>query len=264
MGIKHLDFVLKYYRHGALDTKSAMRNVMKRTGTAVVRPINWGRIAIAAALVALLAGIGTVYYEQNFAIVTLTAESATQSFILPDRTSVILRQGSSLAYRKSNPRKVELTGTAYFSGDHNTDSDPFTVRNTISTVKVLGTKFVVESPQLATTSVYVAEGKVSFSTADEQQAIILTRGMKAILHNGETQPRRIAAGSINQTAWATGLFHFANTPLRQVLSDIGDYYKVKLSASDMDKQLTGDIKASGLDEAIDLIEQTLDVKIDKK
>lgn len=264
MGNKHLDFVLKYYRHGALDTQSAMRKVMERTGTAVVRPISWGRIAIAAAVIAIMASIGIVYYERNFAMVTLTAENATQTFTLPDSTSVTLRQGSSLAYRKNNPREVELTGTAYFSGNHNVDSHPFTVTNTISMVKVLGTKFVVESPQLATTCVYVAEGKVSFSAADEEQGLILTQGMKAILHNGESLPRRIAAGSINQTAWATGLFHFSNSPLRQVLYDLGDYYKVKLSASDMDKQLTGDMKVGSLEDMIDLIEQTLDVKIDKE
>lgn len=262
MNNKHLDFVMKYYRHGALDTQSAMRKVAMRTGTAIVRPIHWGRIAIAAAIAMIVASVGIVYYERNFAEVTLTAENGTQTFTLPDKTVVTLRHGSSLAYRKNNPREVELKGTAYFAGNHKGET-PFVVENAISQVTVLGTKFVVESPRLAETSVYVAEGKVCFSAADCQQGLILTRGMKAILHNGEKQPQRIAAGSVNQTAWATGVFHFANTPLSQVLYDLGDYYKVKLTANDMDKRLTGDIRAASLDDVIDLIEQTLDVEISR-
>lgn len=261
---KHLNFVLRYYRHGAFDTQGAMRKVMERTGTAVARPIGWGRLAIAAALIALLASVCVVYYERNFAKVVLMAENATRTFTLPDSTSVTLRKGSSVTYRKNNPRKVELVGTAYFSGNHKASGNPFTVKNTMSTVKVLGTKFVVESQQMVATSVYVAEGKVSFSAANQELGLILTRGMKAVLHNGEAHPRRIGAGSINQTAWATGVLHFADTPLSQVLSDLGDYYNVKLTASDIDKRLTGDIKASRLDDVVALIEQTLDVRIDKE
>lgn len=257
---KHLGFVLKYYRHGALDTREAMEKVMRRTGMKEPTRRPWRYVAVAAAVAVLIVGASVVWYNHSFATVELTAIADRQTFTLPDSTHITLRQGTTVSYKRNNPRAVTLEGTAYFQVHHDAEH-PFTVSNSISTVRVLGTKFEVEAPQTASTEVYVDEGRVLFSAANQAKGIILTRGMKARIDNGDHAPRLIKSGSVNQTAWATGKFHFIGTPIQQVLSDLADCYGVRLSCAEQGKRLTGDIQADNLPDVIQLIEQTLDVRI---
>lgn len=56
-------------------------------------------------------------------------------------------------------------------------------------------------------------------------------------------------------------FHFDDVPLTEVLDQLGDYYGVKLKATDTDKHLTGDFAADSLDTIINMIEDVLDVEI---
>jgi ferric-dicitrate binding protein FerR (iron transport regulator) len=55
--------------------------------------------------------------------------------------------------------------------------------------------------------------------------------------------------------------HFDNTPLPQVLSQLGQHYGVVLSASDSSKCLTGDFTADSLHLTISMIEEVLGVRI---
>ena len=59
-------------------------------------------------------------------------------------------------------------------------------------------------------------------------------------------------------------FHFDDTPLPQVLSELGGYYGVTLTASDTAHHLTGDFEADDLDLLLDMIEQTLHVEIERQ
>lgn len=56
-------------------------------------------------------------------------------------------------------------------------------------------------------------------------------------------------------------FRFDNTPLPQVFQELGDYYGVTLTTSDMDRRLTADFDSDSLDETIQMIEQVLDINI---
>ena len=264
---KDLRFVLKHYRHGAFDTRQALQNVKQRTGIHTVRTttMRYRWIAVAASLLLLVALSTTYIYNKE---TLLAAGDVTQTFLLPDQTHVTLSPHSTLAYKNRVPRQVTLHGDGYFEVTRN-EEHPFTVTNEISQVRVLGTKFMVstrnDSPAI-TTEVYVTEGKVGFSAKDNHaQQLVLTRGMKARLTANDDMPRLITAGSINQTAWATGIFHFDNTPLESVLRDLSEYYAVQLYCENTSKRLSGDFHAdpssTNLQEIIHVIEQTLDVKI---
>ena len=56
-------------------------------------------------------------------------------------------------------------------------------------------------------------------------------------------------------------FHFDDTPLPEVLSEIGQHYGVKLQASDTTRHLTGDFTGEQLDDIIESIEEVLGVNI---
>ena len=269
---KGLEFVLRYYEQGKIDTKRALCKVKARTGLPVARTVTmYRRVAIAASLLVLLAVGATYFYMSSERETLLAAGDSTQTFILSDQTRVTLSPHSTLAYKKASPRSVTLHGNAFFEVTHD-EQHPFTVTNELSLVRVLGTRFMVSSQTVASqrgrhsTDVYVVEGKVGFSSKDnEAERLVLTRGMKARLEEGEQKPRLVAAGSVNQTAWATGVFHFYNTPIDSVLHDLSLFYAVPLHCDNAAKRLSGDFTAESsrqnLNEIISLIEHTLGVDI---
>ena len=59
----------------------------------------------------------------------------------------------------------------------------------------------------------------------------------------------------------TASFHFDNTPLPEVLSQLSSWYGVTLKADNTEKHLTGDFSADSLDAIIGMIEEVLDVEI---
>lgn len=59
-------------------------------------------------------------------------------------------------------------------------------------------------------------------------------------------------------------FHFDNTPLREVLDELSNYYGIRLVADQEDKRLTGDFEADSLNMTIRLIEEVLDVTISRE
>lgn len=56
-------------------------------------------------------------------------------------------------------------------------------------------------------------------------------------------------------------FHFDDTPLPEVLDQIGRWYGVELRADNTEKHLTGDFSADSLGTIIGMIEEVLDVEI---
>ena len=56
-------------------------------------------------------------------------------------------------------------------------------------------------------------------------------------------------------------FHFDDTPLPEVLSQLGEHYGVQMEATSTTKHLTGDFAADSLDTIIRMIEEVLDVEI---
>lgn len=88
--------------------------------------------------------------------------------------------------------------------------------------------------------------------------------MGALLPAGGDSPRRLPDIDDNSMAWATGRFHFDNTPLPEVLHQLSANFHVALSCSDTQKRLSGDFEATQLDSILPIIEQTLDVTITRK
>lgn len=152
---KHLDFVLRHYRKGVLDTSKALRTVKERGGSQQRRPVLWRWTGVAASLLCLVA----------FAVAL--------SIFVWDRP-----RGNDAAH---TPSSVEVN----------------------------------------------------------------------------MQPSATTVG-VPKT------FHFDNTPLREVLDELSNYYGVTLTADQEDKRLTGDFEADSLNMTIRLIEEVLDVTISRE
>lgn len=267
-------FVFRYFQTGKLDTQKALLKVKARSGTAgyfdnleivrhnmvSVRPLRW--IAVAASFLVLLVSAYSFLHPSHDSI-TLVSEAKVLTFQLPDSTQVTLAPHSSLTYQEDDCRKVEMTGCAYFQVKHD-EKHPFDVDGVRGHVRVLGTQFQVDE-RTETSVVMVTSGKVFFSARDAKDGVLLTKGMQAFLSQGADKPTVIGGFNINNAAWATHLLHFDNTPLPEVLQELSKYGGgSELTASDMSKRLTGDFSTDSIQRAIQIIEQTLDVKISHK
>ena len=283
---RHLDFVLKHYRKGALDTRRAIRRFNAATSSragrrnpaqspsgpdAGRRKVRTLWLSVISSAAAVAAGV-IVYMNTGSRAWTENATAgAVQVCILPDSTSVTLAPGSSVCYRKGRAflrhRKVKLEGMAFFRVTKDA-AHPFVVSSENAYVKVLGTEFQVEeipgTGNTTCTEVSVRSGKVFFSRTPESKGLVLVRDMSASLGPGETIPV-LTNHAPNPEAWATGVFDYEDTPLDVVLDELSGYYGVTLTLEKgkPDRHLTGSFDAGDLDETIFLIEDALDVEISK-
>lgn len=84
-----------------------------------------------------------------------------------------------------------------------------------------------------------------------------------------TKPKAVPTDSAYNTneehgADTTTVFHYDNTPINSVLNELSRHYGVKLSTNDTTKSVSGEIEAASADDAIDIIEATMNIKISKK
>ncbi len=262
---RHLDFVTRHYQVGRFDTQKAMERFKSVHGEAPkVRKINWMRISGVAAAVTLLAGLFFLLRPQQDHWTELTAQSGTEVYVLPDSTSVTLAKGAVLRYKDFGKvsRRVEMTGKIWFDVARD-ETKPFEVVTENSFIRVLGTQFQVDATVASAQAVeiYVASGKVLFARSAESDGVILTKGMGALMPVGVGGPVVNEAGDGNDIAWIRGTFIFDQTPLKEVLTCLSQYYKVSFVANDLDRKLSGEFSTEDLDLIIELIESALDVNI---
>lgn len=258
------EFVFRYFQSGKLDTQKALQKVKDRgkvkARSGLLARYRW--MAVAASLLILLAvGAYTLLQPKT---ITCASGSEIMACHLPDGTQITLSPHSSVSYREDNCRKVEMEGCAYFQVKHD-EQHPFDVNGERGHVRVLGTQFMVDERNQEEVRVMVTSGKVFFSARDSQDGVLLVKGKQARLASGDKKPEVISGYDANDVAWATHQLHFGNTPLSEVLKRLSECNGgEELGASDMNKRLTGDFTTDSIQQTIEIIEQTLDVKIFSK
>lgn len=267
-----IDFVVKSYEENRFDPKKALarsqNGSLRRSLSLSKRTVMLKRIAGVAAAAAV--GI-FLYLSWLTSWTDYAAYDIAQTFTLPDSSSVTLAPGSTLRLQKhKDKRLVQMTGKVYFNVRHD-DRAPFRVDAGSGFVKVLGTRFQVDSRDPI--SVSVVSGKVLFSAIRSgEEAMILTKGQSAVLDPAASKPVEITPKHPNPAAWATGEFIYDNTPLPEVLSELSEYYDVTLVAFDAghssgeSRSLSGEFSTSSLQEILNLINSALgtDIQIESQ
>lgn len=267
-----IDFVAKSYEENRFDPKKALarsqNGSLRRSLSLSKRTVMLKRIAEVAAAAAV--GI-FLYLSWLTSWTDYAAYDIAQTFTLPDSSSVTLAPGSTLRLQKhKDKRLVQMTGKVYFNVRHD-DRAPFRVDAGSGFVKVLGTRFQVDSRDPI--SVSVVSGKVLFSAIRSgEKALILTKGQSAVLDPAASKPVEITPKHPNPAAWATGEFIYDNTPLPEVLSELSEYYDVTLVAFDAghssgeSRRLSGEFSTSSLQEILNLINSALgtDIQIESQ
>ncbi len=267
-----IDFVAKSYEENRFDPQKALarsqNGSLRRSLSLSKRTVMLKRIAGVAAA----AAVGIFLYLSWLSSWTdYAAYDIAQTFTLPDSSSVTLAPGATLRLQKhKDKRMVQMTGKVYFNVRHD-DRAPFRIDAGSGFVKVLGTRFQVDSRDPI--SVSVVSGKVLFSAIRSgEEGLILTKGQSAVLDPAASKPVEITPKHPNPAAWATGEFIYDNTPLSEVLSELSEYYDVTLVAFDAghssgeSRRLSGEFSASSLPEILNLINSALgtDIQIESQ
>lgn len=259
----HFDFVIKHFRQGAFDPDKSIGQLWQAVGRGRVMKLRAaGRWIAAAAAIAIVALTGISIHSSRINEWEQTAESIV---ILPDQTTVHLKDGSTLAFqprRFGKERVVKVDGTAYFEVARK-DGATFEVRSDETFVRVLGTKFQFNADA---NSVDVTEGRVLFAKTGSEEGVILTKGNSASLVDGQLAMND--SDLTNPAYWATKTLVYEDTPIRQVLYELSEIFGRELilkHSKDSDLRLTGEFRVEdGLENILSIIESALEVKITVK
>lgn len=193
-----------------------------------------------------------------------------RAIVLNDGSRVVLEPGSSIRYAEPfGDRSVLLTGNAFF--DITSDSlRPFKVYAGDIVTRVLGTSFFIRSgkkehgngsPEVMEVS--VVTGKVMVEkqkNANLRQGIMLTPNQQVTYNHSNQQFIKGVVNEpvlnkpievIRENSW----FHFADTPLEEVLSRLEEAYQLEIDVNEdvMNCPVTADLTDQPLFTKLDII-----------
>ena len=175
-------------------------------------------------------------------VVLTTDFGETVQTELPDGSVVVLNAASRIMYNKDQPRRVYLSGEAYFEVTKRPSTgEKFEVITHDLTVTALGTAFNVSQRREAT-AVYLEEGKVQLSLHEvtdsvgggrEKNPIRLTPGQSVTYSSS----RRILSPIVTEdaqveTSWKEGTVLYRATNLREIIDGLETIYGITFTVSD--------------------------------
>ncbi len=216
-------------------------------------------------------GQGTVVYENTAngkaAIHTITIPPGkTFKVVLADGSEVWLNAGSQLTYPTAfgPTRDVELHGEAYFKVSHDA-SRPFTVRAGGVMTRVLGTEFNVRCLKGQPVHVTLIKGRVNVRQGAGKGMMLSSGEDATATADGGFSLRRI--DTVTLTYWKDGYFYFDDTPLEDIMDEIGPWFNVKVvfrNASARNYRMHVFFNRHSLDEAIGQINMMEKVHVEKQ
>jgi len=190
-----------------------------------------------------------------------------KEIILSDGSHIWLNSNSTLQVPKvfqKKLRKVILRGEAYFEIARD-EAKPFKIITGSTITEVLGTTFNINMDTLTgNVSVIVNSGRVAFYKSDHQsKKSILNPNDYGQYVNSTNQILLSSNTNKNFISWKTGVLNFSDTPLEQVCKELSKLYNknVKVDSSISGVSLTGSFRNEKLEDILNTIDLTLNVKI---
>ena len=259
----------------SIDLDAALTKVHEQILPAV-KPMNQGRrrflqIASAAAAAMALFFIGFWGLTNNSVeqMIVKTSNEEQLKISLPDQSIVWLNENSILSYPKSfkeNYREVKLTGDAVFEVVHD-KTHPFIVNSEELSVKVLGTKFNVNTSQEDAILVHVINGKVQVeNTINPKNSFIITKD-QSVTYDSKIQKLALSESfDNNQLFWSTNTLTFSNSTLEKLFEDLRQHYDVDIQIQNTDFLscfVNGKFKDNTVDEILESIQPIYNFKMQK-
>ncbi|MTI24342.1 FecR domain-containing protein [Fulvivirga kasyanovii] len=233
----------------------------------------WKWIGRAAAILVFATGIGWLAMQwfqepdHNFyaSLMEVSTASGIDSVALSDGSIIWLNRNTTIQFPETfgtKERRIILRGEAFFEVERDTER-PFIVEAQGTVTRVLGTSFNINA-RVSEASVSVFTGKVSFSEdKDPANEVILTKGEKAQINPVNNHINKFAVDP-NALAWKTGVLVFQNTPLQEVAIVLSAHYNQSVTLENTDSlSLTTSFEKQSLEEVLDVISITLDIRYEK-
>ncbi len=231
-----------------------------------------------AAVILILIGLSYVTFrfisgnESNPAgYIIQTSENQITDLELPDGSHVWLNKGAGLLYPENFTRKereVILQGEAYFEVESD-KKHPFLVHSNGLVTEAIGTSFNIKS-EVSTKQIVVTLMKGSVIIYDsliQGEGIILEPGSSGLYNCSSGEIKIIESIDPNLIAWKTGILVFEDTPLEKVCRQLSDHFSITINCDqelvDQSRSLTARYDNMNLDAIVEIIELTLDIKIEK-
>ncbi len=161
----------------------------------------------------------------------LVTLSGPQNMILPDGSSVVVRNGGLVQYDSSlftggKYRDILLEGEAYFDVVHNEEC-PFVVHTGTLTTTVLGTSFDIVHTKDNKLDIIVKTGRVSVNEDKKQLAII--NKDKKLSYSIASKSQKLENVDANQlTDWTKSFLVFKDISYKQAVEMVEARFKVKI------------------------------------
>ncbi|UXX79880.1 FecR domain-containing protein [Reichenbachiella carrageenanivorans] len=239
------------------------------TPTEVRDKSSWIRYAAAVALL-MLSYVGYWYWGQPIGRIEHTTPYATNSTILlKDGTEVTLNSNSTLQVaedlQQGNEREVWLNGEGFFRVNKDTkDNRPFVVHAGGLDIVVLGTEFNVRYRD-EHTLVALREGSIMMKARDKPE-LMMRPGQVWNYNQTKNEWRQEKRNQEALYAWLEHKIILDDTPLIDLTNTIETNFGLKveiLDASLKTSKLSGTIPDDDLDVIFDVIQELLEVKIDR-
>jgi transmembrane sensor len=191
----------------------------------------WMKVA-ASVIAAIL--IGALAYnfstpDQSVALHTIkNTTGEVQKVLMEDGSVIYLNRGASITYteRFKDERNLELKGEGFFDVKRD-ESHPFVINADPCTVTVLGTSFSVNTDS-TNVEVIVKTGKVELRSSGDKH-VILEKNEKGLYDATNMSLAETLNNDLNSFSWQTGILVFEDTPLDEVVRDLGRYFNKKIT-----------------------------------
>ena len=235
-----------------------------------IKNLDWKKTLMIAAstTVLVLIGLSWYLYSSNSSYVEVVSGKEYIKSILPDGSTVNLNRNANLTFDKQwlvNNRNVFLKQGEVFFDVKRDEKSPFIITSGKSKITVLGTSFHV-SREKNITNVIVASGSVKVNF--ENQEVILSPKETVTISDNDIHTLRV--DTIKDELYKYYIaqeFIFENTPLKRVFAVLAKAYDKQIILEDPKKAkllYTATFKQQNLNEMMNVIVQTFELKIEKR
>ncbi len=232
------------------------------------RSLSWKKWMVAAAVAVLLMSSWAILSWTLSTSLSLSSNDVLQQAALPDGSTVYLNKQTVLDYKKNwlaKERTVVLSkGEAFFDVKRDT-MQPFVIQSGNSKITVLGTSFHVRRAK-GETEVIVSSGSVRVDHGNSY--VRLKPNDRVVIR--DTVRTQVKVDTVEDQLYKYYIhqeFIFENTPLSRVFDVLGKAFDKKfVVVNEKDKALryTATFERQTLNEMLDVLLKTFDLKIEKK
>lgn len=224
------------------------------------------RISAVAAVFIIALVLATTWLGREFMLSGRVTIVGPEYLHLPDGTTVLLNDGSTLNYigpsYGKNHREIHLSGEAYFDVVHNPNA-PFVVHTGKISTRVLGTTFNVQAyPRDPDVTVTVIRGKVEVSNGKRILGPITKDQQVMISHQGNNFVRsEIEDG--NTMLWKSKYLILGRISLDEAARLISKKYSVDVVVADTIRNcsiIAKFLEGERLEQVIGVVSATLNVQ----